>query len=272
MRSKHYVSQQRFLEPDDLAAPSKQKTTPPLDVEDGLDHQQHRRHFLHQACISLLAATSPMALTTHDDSMALAASTSSPPSNPLNLKGSFWETGELYDKSKLQPVSYEPEDILQYLQYQVKTLKSLEDYVVDGNFSQLSKLLRGGVMSETQLRKQSYALVDQLPDEDENPNTYLASDALRVFLNSWDNLDRLVDGASKNNIGGVAETLGLALVSPYNAANQVARIASSTGSGSSSGASSLQGNDARILVLDALNVTTKNLEQFITLSKKALSL
>ena len=110
-----------------------------------------------------------------------------------------------------------------------------------------------------------------MPDEDDNPNTYLASDTLRIFLNSFDNLDRIVDGASKSNISGVANTIGMALVSPYNAANQVARITSATTNGSGGG--TVTGNtDPRILVLDALNDTTKQLEKFITLSKKALSM
>ena len=233
------------------------------DGEDSkLDKHHHRRQFLQSSVAILLTGLS---------TFPKRSSAAAPPNNPLNLKGSFWETGELYDKSKQQPLSFEPDDILEYLQTQVKVLKSLESLVIDGNYSQLSKSLRGGMMSETTLRKQGYALVDLMDDETTDNNAFLASDALRMFFNSWDSLDRTVDGASKSSVGGVAETLGLAVLSPYNAANQIARISSvTTSSSSSSTSSSSMSMDPRILVLDQLTKTTQALETFITLSKKAL--
>ena len=88
--------------------------------------------------------------------VAAMLSTSSPQKanaiyNPLNLKGTFWETGELYVKKESE-LPQDPGDLLPLLRDALRSLESLDSYVLDGKFDDLSRQLRGGSISESQLR------------------------------------------------------------------------------------------------------------------------
>eukprot|EP00562_Extubocellulus_spinifer_P006358 CAMPEP_0178526406 /NCGR_PEP_ID=MMETSP0696-20121128/30710_1 /TAXON_ID=265572 /ORGANISM="Extubocellulus spinifer, Strain CCMP396" /LENGTH=205 /DNA_ID=CAMNT_0020157907 /DNA_START=300 /DNA_END=917 /DNA_ORIENTATION=- len=179
--------------------------------------------------------------------------------NPLNLKGTFWETGELYVK-KDTALPSDPDELLPGLNDTIKALESLNDLVLDGKFDELSRQLRGGSVSESQLRLRGYALLDQLPEG--SKSTYLAEQAFRVFLNRFANLDAAVEAAARQSKldGGLVETLGLAVVSPFGAANEAAKIAQEPSMGS----------DARISVLASLGDTVKVLKAFVKAANNAL--
>ena len=179
--------------------------------------------------------------------------------NPLNLKGTFWETGQLYVK-KDSGLPSDPDELLPELNETVIALESLNDLVLDGKFEDLSRQLRGGSVSESQLRLRGYALLDQLPED--SRNAYLAEQAFRIFLNRFANLDATVEAAARQSKldGGLVETLGLAVVSPFGAANEVAKITQEPN----------MGGDARISVLASLGDTTKSLKAFVKAANDAL--
>ena len=187
------------------------------------------------------AAISSIMWTEADNASAVA--------NPLNLKGSFWETGELYKKDTME-LSMEPDQLLEYLVQSASSLGQLSDLVLGGKCGEMSRQLRGGTISESQIRLKAYALIDQIEDETQE---YIASDLFRTFLRDLDILDRTVEAASRQSKidGGAIETLGLAVVSPFGAANEVARIANEPNFG----------NDSRIQVLATLEETVKTLKE-----------
>lgn len=180
--------------------------------------------------------------------------------NPLNLKGTFWETGELYVKKESE-LPQDPDDLVPLLRDTLRSLEALESYVLDGKFDDLSRQLRGGSVSESQLRLRGYALLDQLPDE--SKDTYIAEQTWRVFLNRFANLDATVEAAARQAKidGGLVETLALTVVAPLGAANEVAKIAKEP---------SMAG-DARITVLASLGSTTKAFKAFLKAADDALN-
>lgn len=170
--------------------------------------------------------------------------------NPLNIKGSYWGTGELYQKSD-QELSSDPEELLRYLKEQVTALGKLSDVVVEGNWGEVSRLLRSGDISESQIRLQAYALMDQLEDDDQE---FWARELFRMFLRSLNAFDRTLEAAARQAKldGGLTETLGLAVVSPFGAANKIARVSSVP----------KLGDDPRLQVLAILDETSKSLQAF----------
>ena len=57
-------------------------------------------------------------------------------------------------------------------------------------------MLRGGLVSESKIRIAAYALMDSIPEE-EDDRLYLANEAFRVFLRRLDVLDAIVEMASR---------------------------------------------------------------------------
>jgi len=170
--------------------------------------------------------------------------------NPLNLKGTYWETGKLYKKSDTELPS-DPDELLTSLLQAAAALESLSDVAVDGKFEDLSRLLRGGAVSESRVRLRAYALIDMIENEDKE---YLASDLFRTFLRDFDELDGMVEAAARQAKidGGFTETLGLAVISPLSATNDLRRLSSEPS----------LGKDARINVLGTLGEATKALQAF----------
>ena len=214
-----------------------------------------RRDMLAKSANALLPASA----------VAAMLSTSSPQKadaiyNPLNLKGTFWETGELYVKKESE-LPQDPDDLLPLLRDALRSLEALDSYVLDGKFDDLSRQLRGGSISESQLRLRGYALLDQLPED--SKDTYLAEQAFRVFLTRFVNLDATVEAAARQAKidGGLVEALALTVVAPLGAANEVAKIAQEP---------SMAG-DARITVLASLGSTTKAFKAFLKASDDALN-
>ena len=204
--------------------------------------------------ISWLRGASVATLVTANPSYAQAVY------NPLNLKGAFWETGMLYEK-KDDKLPNDPDDILPSLIETVAAFESLNDLVEEGKFEDLSRQLRGGKISESQLRLRGYALLDFLPND--GKASYLAEQCFRIFLTQFANLDATAEGAARQAKidGGLVETLGLAIVSPFSAANEVAKISREPS----------LGNDARLSVLAALGGTTKALKAFNKAAEAALN-
>ena len=155
----------------------------------------------------------------------------------------------------------DPDDLLPLLRDTLRSLEALDSYVLDGKFDDLSRQLRGGSISESQLRLRGYALLDQLPDE--SKNTYIAEQAWRVFLNRFANLDATVEAAARQAKmdGGLVETLALTVVAPLGAASEVAKIAQEP---------SMAG-DARITVLASLGSTAKAFKAFLKAADDALN-
>mmetsp|Transcript_22391 Transcript_22391/g.34507 ORF Transcript_22391/g.34507 Transcript_22391/m.34507 type:complete len:266 (+) Transcript_22391:80-877(+) len=179
--------------------------------------------------------------------------------NPLNLKGSYWETGELYQK-KENEIPYEPAELITSLKKAETALDSLTSLVLEGKFDTLSKQLRGGAVSESQLRLRAYALIDSIENDEK---MYEASDLFRNFLRDFDRLDRTVEAAVRQSKidGGVVETLGLAVVAPIGAANEMLKISSEQN----------LGKDARINVLAVLGAATKSLHAFNKTAEDAIA-
>jgi hypothetical protein len=189
---------------------------------------------------------------------AISSSPADAIDNPLNLKGSYWGTGELYQKSD-QELSSDPEELLRYLKQQVTAFSKLSDVVVEGNWGEASRLLRGGDISESQIRLQAYALMDQLEDDDQE---FRARELFRTFLRSLNALDRTIEAAARQAKldGGLTETLGLAVVSPFGAANEIARVSSVP----------KLGNDPRLQVLAVLDETRQSLQAFNKVAADAI--
>ena len=198
--------------------------------------------------ISLVVVFNPMNSSRRADAM----------NNPLNLKGSYWETGELYRKSDNE-LPTDPDELLTSLIEVATTLESLNDIALEGKFGELSRLLRGGAISESKLRLRGYAIIDMIEDEKQE---YIASELFRTFLRDFAILDTTVDAATRQSKidGGLVETVGLAVVSPFSAANEVARISQEPNFG----------NDPRINVISALGECTKSLKAFNKLTGDAI--
>lgn len=125
--------------------------------------------------------------------------------NPLNLKGTFWETGQLYEKSNALLTDDPPEtaDFIKILETTVESFHSpslLVDAISEGRYGDASRLLRGGLVSESKIRLAAYALIDSLPEDDENE--YLINELFRKFLRYLDVLDAAVEVASRPRLGG----------------------------------------------------------------------
>jgi len=178
--------------------------------------------------------------------------------NPLNLKGSYWETGELYQK-KENEIPFERDELIASLKQSEVALDSLTNLVLEGKFDALSKQLRGGAVSESQLRLRAYALIDTIEND---AQMYVASDLFRKFLRDFDTLDRTAEAAVRQSKidGGVVETLGLAVVAPIGAANEIIKITSEQN----------LGKDPRINVLAVLGAATKSLHAFNKAAEDAI--
>uniref|UniRef100_A0A7S2V6L3 Uncharacterized protein n=1 Tax=Fibrocapsa japonica TaxID=94617 RepID=A0A7S2V6L3_9STRA len=178
--------------------------------------------------------------------------------NPLNLKGSFWETGELYQQ-KENEIPLDPDELLASVKQAEAALDSLSNLVLEGELDLLSKKLRGGAVSESQLRLRANALIDMIEDDEK---MYVASELFRNFLREFDLLDRAAEAAVRQSKfdGGVVETLGLAVVAPIGAANKVIRMSSEPN----------LGKDARIDLLVVLGTATKTLHGFNSAVEEAL--
>eukprot|EP00568_Trieres_chinensis_P001046 CAMPEP_0183308620 /NCGR_PEP_ID=MMETSP0160_2-20130417/22361_1 /TAXON_ID=2839 ORGANISM="Odontella Sinensis, Strain Grunow 1884" /NCGR_SAMPLE_ID=MMETSP0160_2 /ASSEMBLY_ACC=CAM_ASM_000250 /LENGTH=262 /DNA_ID=CAMNT_0025472481 /DNA_START=36 /DNA_END=824 /DNA_ORIENTATION=- len=170
--------------------------------------------------------------------------------NPLNLKGSYWETGKLYRKEDNVPPD-DPAEILAEFAATATALDSLEGVAEEGRFGDLSRLLRGGAVSESRLRLGGYALVDAIEDDD---RSYFAGELLRGFLRDFAYLDAASEAAARRAKidGGITETMGLAVVSPFGAANELARVSNEPA----------LGKDARIAVLIAIGRAATSLRAF----------
>mmetsp|Transcript_6761 Transcript_6761/g.13667 ORF Transcript_6761/g.13667 Transcript_6761/m.13667 type:complete len:300 (+) Transcript_6761:179-1078(+) len=127
--------------------------------------------------------------------------------NPLNLKGTFWETGQLYEKSNNSVLSDDPPEISDLIKILETTRdafhspSALVDAISEGRYGDASRLLRGGLISESKIRLVAYALIDSLPEDDENE--YLINELFRVFLRYLDALDAAVEAASRPSLGAV---------------------------------------------------------------------
>eukprot|EP00588_Corethron_pennatum_P006868 CAMPEP_0194284518 /NCGR_PEP_ID=MMETSP0169-20130528/27788_1 /TAXON_ID=218684 /ORGANISM="Corethron pennatum, Strain L29A3" /LENGTH=268 /DNA_ID=CAMNT_0039030357 /DNA_START=10 /DNA_END=816 /DNA_ORIENTATION=+ len=144
--------------------------------------------------------------------------------NPLNLKGSFWETGELYKKQDNE-LPLDSEDLLASLVEIAVSLDSLKSVAENEDFCELSRLLRGGAVSESRLRLRAYAAIDRIGDEGESAK---AAELLLEVLRNFEVLDAAAEGATRVGKidGGLVGTLGLAVLNPLGAANEAARISS----------------------------------------------
>ncbi|KAL7529851.1 hypothetical protein ACHAWF_003135 [Thalassiosira exigua] len=122
--------------------------------------------------------------------------------NPLNLKGTFWETGQLYEKSNVPPPE-DDGDFLSVLEDATSALRSpeLSNAIGEGRYGPASRLLRGGLISESRVRVAANALIDALPEEDDE-RIYRASESFRRFVRYWDALDTEVEAAGGPFGGG----------------------------------------------------------------------
>ena len=124
--------------------------------------------------------------------------------NPLNLKGTFWETGKLYEKSQDGPTILGADsddltgDLLRVLDESSDAIRSQElaFAVESGLYGKASRLLRGGIISESRLRVSANALMDLIPEEREE-YVVSSSEAFRAFITRWDELDAEVEAASR---------------------------------------------------------------------------
>eukprot|EP00593_Proboscia_inermis_P000755 CAMPEP_0171299992 /NCGR_PEP_ID=MMETSP0816-20121228/8844_1 /TAXON_ID=420281 /ORGANISM="Proboscia inermis, Strain CCAP1064/1" /LENGTH=335 /DNA_ID=CAMNT_0011776223 /DNA_START=58 /DNA_END=1065 /DNA_ORIENTATION=+ len=191
---------------------------------------------------------------------AANAAAPSPPPNPLNLKGTFWETGAIYQKSD---VSKDPNELLDELREIAVALKALSEESSDtlSEIETISRRLRGGngsIISESRLRTRAFAVIGLIEDAADSSRV---SDLFRAFLVRYDALDSALLASSGPQ--GVASSLGLAtLVSPLAAYNQAVRISESEkqfGTG-----------DVRLNVLAAFGEANKSLGFFIKEADKAI--
>ena len=124
--------------------------------------------------------------------------------NPLNLKGTFWETGKLYEKSTDGPTILDADsddltsDLFRVLDESSDAIRSQElaFAIESGQYGKASRLLRGGIISESRLRVSANALMDLIPEEREE-YVVSSSEAFRAFISRWDELDAEVEAASR---------------------------------------------------------------------------
>ena len=117
--------------------------------------------------------------------------------NPLNLKGTFWETGQIYQKSNT-PQPSDESDFLSILENTVDALHSptLLNSITEGKYGQASRLLRGNLISESKIRIAANALIDLLPEDDDA--IFKSDESFRMFLRYLDALDAEVEVASRS--------------------------------------------------------------------------
>ena len=150
-----------------------------------------------------LTATSSILLSNIQTANAANANNNNDklPWNPLNLKGTYWETGSMiYTKPNIS--SLENGDFLSILETTIISLSSSEllDSISEGKYSTTLRLIRGRLISETQIRLASNALLDLLPEDD--ASVYKSQESFRLFLRYLDLLDAEVEMASRLQLGG----------------------------------------------------------------------
>jgi len=118
------------------------------------------------------------------------------PWNPLNLKGTYWETGSMM-YTKPNTSALEDGDFLSILEDTIIALSSDEllNSISEGNYSTTLRLIRGRLISESQIRLSANALLDLLPEDD--PSVYKSNESFRIFLRYLDLLDGEVEMASR---------------------------------------------------------------------------
>jgi hypothetical protein len=166
------------------------------------DNNKRRSLIIHLS--TLATATSLPLISTIRSANANVKLLDKPPPNPLNLKGTLWETGQLYEKST--SIGAE-EDFFAVLDNTLEALYSptLLGAIEEGNYGQASRLLRGNLISESQIRLSANALIDSLPEENDEA-IYRSGESFRVFLRCLDVLDAEVAAASRPvTLGGSGE-------------------------------------------------------------------
>ena len=118
-----------------------------------------------------------------------------------------------YTKSLHHPPHYDNDDFIIILENTINSLHSstLLDTISEGRYSQTLRLLRGNLISESQIRLASNALIDLLPEDDESI-IYKCNESFRIFLRYFDILDAEVDMASRpfsSGGGGGVEGMGM---------------------------------------------------------------
>ena len=168
-----------------------------------------RRNFL----IRLTTTSSSILLSNTQSANAISTANTNDkqlPWNPLNLKGTYWETGSMiYTKPNNSAV--EDGDFLSILENTIIALSSSEllDSISEGNYSTTLRLIRGRLISESQIRLSANALLDILPEDD--PSIYKSQESFRLFLRYLELLDVEVEMASRMGIpqlGGSGGLLG----------------------------------------------------------------
>jgi len=197
----------------------------------------------------------------------------------------------VYQKKDTAGLSSDPDELLASLKDTVTALKTLADAdaVAEGRFDAVSQLLRGRLVSESQLRLQGYALLDALPgsdnDNDDDGNasnngktniekkkapawSYVARERFRIFLIKFSVLDDTVEAAARRRQadGGLVETVGMVLLTPFNGANRIAQMSQQNELLGAPNA----GDDERFAVLAALADATQALQAFTTAAENAL--
>ena len=155
-----------------------------------------RRNFL----IGLLTTSSSILLSnTQSANAATNNNNDKLPWNPLNLKGTYWETGSMI-YTKPNTSALEDGDFLSILEDTIINLSSDEllNSISEGNYSTTLRLIRGRLISESQIRLSANALLDLLPEDD--PSIYKSQESFRIFLRYLDLLDGEVEMASRMGI------------------------------------------------------------------------
>ena len=158
-----------------------------------------RRNFL----IGLTSSTSILLSNTQSANAISTANNNDKklPWNPLNLKGTYWETGSMI-YTKPNTSSLENGDFLSILDNTIVALSSDEllNSISEGNYSTTLRMIRGRLISESQIRLSANALLDLLPEDD--PSVYKSNESFRIFLRYLELLDGEVEMASRPQLGG----------------------------------------------------------------------
>ena len=172
-------------------------TIQPIDTIYNDNTISRRRNFLVALTTSssLLSTQTANAAATNNNNNKL-------PWNPLNLKGTYWETGSMIYTKPNTP-ALEDGDFLSILENTIIALSSDEllNSISEGNYSTTLRLIRGRLISESQIRLSANALLDLLPEEDD-ASIYKSQESFRVFLRYLDLLDGEVEMASRPQLGG----------------------------------------------------------------------
>ena len=203
----------------------------------------------------------------------------------------------VYQKKDTAGLSSDPNELLASLKDTVTALKTLADAdaVTEGRFDAVSQLLRGRLVSESQLRLQGYALLDALPDSDNDNDdggsraddgnasnngktniekkkapawSYVARERFRIFLIKFSVLDDTVEAAARRRQadGGLVQTVGMVLLTPFNGASRIAQMSQQNELLGAPNA----GDDERFAVLAALADATRALQAFTAAAENAL--